>query len=205
MLQSMQTINDHLMLFINVLQLMNTAHGDQRRKNSTNEPYINHPIRVCIILHECGVRNIDILMAGLLHDTIEDSDVTQQDITDKTNSTVASIVVEVTNPKDLDKLSVKKWQVEHSRSMSDEAKLVKLADKIDNLTDLLKDPPLSWSTEYIDGYFAHGYAVCLNLVGVNGRLDSKARQLFEDVGLINLPDEVLMRKLDDYYQLLSSQ
>lgn len=72
----------------------------------------------------------------MLHDTVEDTDTTVQELKDKFGDSVAGIVQEVTDDKSLPKLERKRQQVEHAPHCSPKAKLVKLADKLDNLRDL---------------------------------------------------------------------
>lgn len=85
------------------------------------------------------------------------------------------------------------------------AKLVKLADKIDDLNDLLTDPPKGWSEGRIRGYFVWSYAVCKNLFGLSEWLDKKATQLFEKVGINGMDDSDLEVQLKQYYDLLSNE
>lgn len=112
-------------------------HRDQRRKDVAASPYINHPIALANVLaNEGGVTNLTALCAAVLHDTVEDTDTTEQELVDRFGSDIASVVMEVTDDKSLDKARRKELQIEHAPLMSYAARLVKLADKISNLRDI---------------------------------------------------------------------
>jgi len=130
-------------------------HRDQRRKGADASPYINHPIAVANILaNEAGVTDASTLAAALLHDTIEDTDTTVQELQSAFGKEIASIVMEVTDDKSLPKQERKQLQIDHAAMLSRHAKEVKLADKICNLRDMNRSPPVDWSvqrrTEYFD-------------------------------------------------------
>src|SRR5277367_2751824 len=112
-------------------------HRDQRRKDAEASPYINHPIALAYVLaNEAGVKDVIVLIAALLHDTIEDTDTTAEELKNQFGSAVAVIVVQVTDDKQLKKAERKRQQILHASSISNQAKLVKLADKICNLRDI---------------------------------------------------------------------
>jgi guanosine-3',5'-bis(diphosphate) 3'-pyrophosphohydrolase len=149
-------------------------HTGQKRKGKDEEPYINHPIEVANLLVAVGgVDDIDVLAAGLLHDTIEDTGTTRADIEAKFGSRTADIVVELTDDKSLPKAERKRLQVEHAPHLSPEAKLVKLADKISNITDILERPPDDWDDKRRREYVDWGEAVVSRLRGINAGLESK--------------------------------
>jgi GTP diphosphokinase / guanosine-3',5'-bis(diphosphate) 3'-diphosphatase len=130
-------------------------HRDQRRKGADASPYINHPIAVANVLaNEAGITEAATLAAALLHDTIEDTDTTVQELQDRFGKEIASIVMEVTDDKSLPKQARKQLQIDHAATLSRQAKVVKLADKICNLRDMSGSPPVDWSvqrrTEYFD-------------------------------------------------------
>ena len=78
----------------------------------------------------------DVLIAALLHDTVEDTDSSFGELEQHFGQSVASIVREVTDDKALAKDERKRLQVGHAADLSRKAKLVKLADKICNLRDI---------------------------------------------------------------------
>ena len=122
-------------------------HRNQKRKNEDRSPYINHPIQVAQYLAEQGVTDAVTLVAAVLHDTIEDTETTGEELESRFGPEVRSVVEEVTDDKSLRKEVRKNLQVEHAPSLSERAKLVKLADKIANVTDVTHSPPVDWPLE----------------------------------------------------------
>lgn len=88
-------------------------HINQRRKNKSSDPYINHPIELMNILAECDITDLDILDAAILHDTIEDTDTTYDELVENFGLDIANIVIECTDDKSLDKITRKKYQITH--------------------------------------------------------------------------------------------
>lgn len=128
------------------LQYAALKHRDQRRKDTQETPYINHPINVSTILSvEAGIKDEAVLMAALLHDVVEDTDATFSDLEQQFGPDVTSLVREVTDDKSLEKQARKQLQIENAAKTTGRAKLIKLADKLDNLRDLLKDTPRGWT------------------------------------------------------------
>src|SRR5688500_4024447 len=120
-------------------------HTDQKRKGSRGEPYINHPLEVANLLANVGgVDDYDVLIAAILHDTVEDTETTPEELAERFGKRVASIVAEVTDDKSLPKKRRKELQIEHAPHLSAEAKLVKLCDKISNIRDVVQNPPKDW-------------------------------------------------------------
>jgi guanosine-3',5'-bis(diphosphate) 3'-pyrophosphohydrolase len=141
-------------IVINASAFAAHKHRDQRRKGAEASPYINHPIAVANVLaNEAGITDPTILAAALLHDTIEDTDTTAKELEAQFGQDIAGIVVEVTDDKSLPKMERKRLQIEHAASLSEKAKLVKLADKICNVRDMSQSPPVDWSPERRAEYF----------------------------------------------------
>src|SRR3990172_294271 len=111
-------------------------HKDQRRKDKDASPYINHPIALANVLWTEGeVRDPEVIAAALLHDTLEDTETTYEELRGQFGAMVDDMVAEVTDTKWLDKKVRKRLQVTKAAKSSRGAKLVKLADKICNLRD----------------------------------------------------------------------
>jgi len=147
-------------------------HRNQRRKDREASPYINHPIALANVLaNEASVEDERVLLAAVLHDTIEDTETTAQELIRLFGSEVADIVMEVTDDKTLPKAERKRLQIEHAAHISRRAKLVKLADKICNLRDIAKSPPVGWSLERRQEYFDWAKAVVDQLRGVHPELE----------------------------------
>ena len=148
-------------------------HRNQRRKDAEASPYINHPIALANVLaNEGGVADVTVLCAAVLHDTIEDTETTSEELRAIFGAKVASVVMEVTDDKSLEKSVRKQRQVEHAPHISTEAKLVKLADKICNLRDILASPPADWTAERKQNYFEWAAKVVAGLRGVHPGLES---------------------------------
>lgn len=155
-------------------------HRDQRRKDVAASPYINHPIALANVLaNEGGVTNLTALCAAVLHDTVEDTDTTEQELADRFGSDIASVVMEVTDDKSLDKTRRKELQIEHAPHMSYAARLVKLADKISNLRDILASPPADWSVERKQAYFDWAAKVVAGLRGTHPALEATFDAVYE--------------------------
>jgi (p)ppGpp synthase/HD superfamily hydrolase len=154
-------------------------HVSQRRKNSQAAPYINHPIGVAQLLVDIGkIHDPVVLAAALLHDPIEDTDATEQELIDAFGSKIASVVMEVTDNKAFSYEERKRLQIVSGPTKSLEAKLVKLADKLYNLRDLLVDPPIGWSNERIAKYFSWSYDVVAGIRGTNEALEAELDKCF---------------------------
>ena len=124
--------------FLKALSFAASKHRNQRRKDAVKTPYINHPIAVAdILLSEAGVADEVVLMAALLHDTVEDTDTTLDELEQHFGRVVRDVVAEVTDDKSLPKAVRKQQQIEHAADLSDRARLVKLADKISNVRENL--------------------------------------------------------------------
>ena len=149
-------------------------HREQRRRSG--DAYITHPVAVAEILADLGMGGTT-LAAALLHDTIEDTETTEAEIRAEFGEKVASIVMEVTDDKSLPKAQRKLLQIEHAAHSSHEAKLVKLADKICNLRDMLSSPPSDWPLNRRLEYFVWAGKVIDGVRGTNSRLE----QIFEDL------------------------
>ncbi|MDI1240353.1 MAG: HD domain-containing protein [bacterium] len=156
------------------------CHTGQKRKGERGEPYINHPLEVAnLIANVGGIDDVDILIAAILHDTVEDCDVTGDEITELFGELVAGCVLEVTDDKSLPKMERKRLQVEHAPHLSDGAKIVKLADKISNINDITNSPPADWSIERRREYIEWGASVVAGLRGANESLERHFDELME--------------------------
>jgi guanosine-3',5'-bis(diphosphate) 3'-pyrophosphohydrolase len=166
-------VKGELALLLKALAFAAHKHRDQRRKDADASPYINHPIALAdALVNEGGVTDVEVLCAALLHDTVEDTDTTHEELVDAFGSRIARIVAEVTDDKRLPKAERKRLQVEHAPHISPEAKLVKLADKLCNLRDVDARPPAGWALERRREYFDWAKRVVDGLRGVHPRLEA---------------------------------
>ncbi|XP_021564336.1 guanosine-3',5'-bis(diphosphate) 3'-pyrophosphohydrolase MESH1 isoform X1 [Carlito syrichta] len=190
-----------------VAQLLEAAdfaarkHSQQRRKDPEETPYINHPIGgragsgatatapfgeggvARILTHEAGITDIVVLQAALLHDTVEDTDTTLDEVELHFGAPVRRLVEEVTDDKSLPKLERKRLQVVHAPHSSPGAKLVKLADKLYNLRDINRCTPKGWSEHRVQEYFTWAAQVVKGLQGTNQQLEEALKDLFKERGL----------------------
>lgn len=130
-------------------------HAGQTRKGTAAEPYINHPCEVASLLAEsCAGADAVLVAAGVLHDTVEDTDATHDELVDRFGNEVAALVMEVSDDKSLPKIERKRLQIIHAPLVSARAKMLKLADKTSNLRSLASSPPADWPLtrcrEYIE-------------------------------------------------------
>jgi GTP diphosphokinase / guanosine-3',5'-bis(diphosphate) 3'-diphosphatase len=146
-------------------------HRDQRRKDRAASPYINHPIALAETLARMGVADPVVLQAAILHDTIEDTETTPDEIEEHFGAEVRAVVEEVTDDKALPKATRKQLQLEHAASLSDRAKLVKLADKICNVLDVTYSPPPDWDQERRRQYLDWAAGVVEKCRGVHPALE----------------------------------
>jgi len=162
-------------------------HRYQKRKGDDAEPYVNHPLEVANLLANVGkIDDYDILIAAVLHDTVEDTETTPEELTELFGARVCGYVLEVTDDKSLEKAERKQKQIEHAPHLSAGAKQIKLGDKISNITDVTNNPPAGWSKERKIEYIDWGTRVVAGLRGVNEDLESyfdetvrRARAKFE--------------------------
>ena len=175
----MRVTGDPLGLVLRATAFAAHKHREQRRKDAKATPYINHPIALAEVLHTEGrVDDPVVIAAALLHDTIEDTQTTYDELRGQFGVTIADTVIEVTDTKFLSKEARKRLQVMKAGKSSQAAKQVKLADKICNLRDILASPPAGWSLERRQMYFDWAKEVVDEVRGVNAKLERVFDQLY---------------------------
>lgn len=155
-------------------------HRLQKRKDIDASPYINHPLAVAEVMARHGVTDAVALQAALLHDTIEDTNTTPEELEAEFGAEVVSVVLEVSDDKSLDKQRRKELQIEHAPSLSDRAKLVKLGDKICNVLDVGSNPPAAWDLDRRRKYLGWTGAVVRGCRGVNAELEEYYDRVLEE-------------------------
>jgi len=161
-----------LKLLLKALTFAAHKHKDQRRKDHAASPYINHPISLANILcNEGHVADVEVICGAFLHDTIEDTETTLDELESEFGKVIRDIVMDVTDDKTLPSQERKRLQVEHAAHASNKAKLVKLADKISNLRDVADNPPPDWSLERRQAYFDWAREVIDQVRGVHHQLE----------------------------------
>ncbi len=168
----MQLTDEKYSIFLRSLCFAAEKHKYQRRKGKNPPPYINHPIKVVEILWQEGsVRDVNVLVGALLHDTIEDTDTSPEEIQLAFGEKVKNIVLEVTNDWRLSKAAMKQKIVDQAPHFSFEAKQIKLADLICNVRDIMNDPPLRWTPTRRLEYVQWAEKVVEGLKGCNEQLE----------------------------------
>ena len=156
-------------------------HRNQTRKDIEKTPYINHPLAVVELLWRVGgVRDGATLAAAALHDTVEDTGTHPAEIESEFGAEVLSIVLEVTDDKSLPKAERKRLQVENAPHKSQKAKLLKLADKICNVGDILRSPPADWSMQRRQEYLLWTEQVVAGLRGTHPDLECRYDELLAE-------------------------
>jgi (p)ppGpp synthase/HD superfamily hydrolase len=147
-------------------------HSRQRRKDSEATPYINHPIAVAEVLARGGgVADLATLQAAILHDTIEDTQTTPQELGEQFGQEVRLLVQEVTDDKGLPKQERKRLQIEHAPHLSAGAKQIKIADKICNVADITPTQPVDWPLQRKRDYLDWAERVVAGCRGCNPQLE----------------------------------
>lgn len=167
-------------LILKALDFAARKHRDQRRKGSNAAPYINHPIDLVTLLWQKGnVRDEVVIAAALLHDTVEDTDTSFSELEQEFGVEVRKVVAEVTDDKSLPKEQRKQLQIEHAPHLSNQARLVKLADKIANLSDILAAPPDNWSDQRKLEYVQWSKQVIDPIRGIHQELEALFDQVYQ--------------------------
>jgi (p)ppGpp synthase/HD superfamily hydrolase len=167
-------MNQNILSLVKAMEFASKKHSMQRRKGAQAEPYINHPVEVANFLAEATQGEDSILLiAALLHDTIEDCNVSHTELELEFGSEVADLVSEVTDDKSLEKSERKRLQVVNASHKSPRAKMIKIADKTSNLLAILLSPPAGWDLDRKQEYFNWAESVIAGCRGINKHLEAK--------------------------------
>ena len=156
-------------------------HVHQRRKGAAEEPYINHLLEVASLVAEATQgKNPNVIIAALLHDSIEDQEVPRDLIAREFGEDVAALVEEVSDDKSVEKHQRKRLQVETAAKKSDDAKRIKLADKTSNLRAISFSPPPDWSVKRRLEYIGWAKEVVSQLRGTSPSLELQFDRAVEE-------------------------
>jgi (p)ppGpp synthase/HD superfamily hydrolase len=145
---------DDIRIILDAANFAAKKHANQKRKGAAGEPYINHLLEVAqLISSAISEPDAILIVAALLHDTIEDAGVTRDEIASRFGADAADLVVEVTDDKRLPKADRKRLQIQNAPKKSERGQAIKLADKISNLRSILSSPPADWDRERKRQYF----------------------------------------------------
>jgi GTP diphosphokinase / guanosine-3',5'-bis(diphosphate) 3'-diphosphatase len=168
-------------LLLKALRFASEKHRHQRRKDKEKSPYINHPIEVAERIWNVGnYQDINTICAALLHDTVEDTDATFEEIDVAFGPTIGAMVREVTDDKSLPKARRKELQIEHTPHLSQGAKHIKLGDKTSNIKDIYQSPPPDWSHERRCDYLSWTEKVVGTIRGTNEAMEADYYRLLAE-------------------------
>lgn len=168
-------------LFLKAIKFSAEKHRDQRRKDEQASPYINHTIEVANVLWTIGdVYDLTTIVGAILHDTIEDTNTTHEEISINFGEDVLALVLEVTDDKNLPKQERKLKQIEKAPFLSFRARQLKLADKICNIGDIANFPPRNWSWQRRVDYLDWADSVIAGLRGANEKLETYFDEVLAD-------------------------
>lgn len=149
-------------------------HNGMARKGRGNEPYINHLAEVANLLATATEgADAELVAAGWLHDCIEDTDTTREELAQRFSERVASLVAECTDDMSLPKPERRRLQVVESPKKSDGAKLIKIADKISNTGARIQTDPSAEEREDLADYVEWATQVVAGCRGGNAWLDER--------------------------------
>jgi len=152
-------------------------HNGMARKGRGNEPYINHLAEVANLLAlVTDGADAELVAAGWLHDTIEDTDTTRTELAQKFGERVATLVVEVTDDMSLAKTERRRKQIADAPHKSSGARLIKIADKISNIRARIHSAPTPDERADLIDYVDWAEQVVAGCRGANARLD----RMFDD-------------------------
>jgi guanosine-3',5'-bis(diphosphate) 3'-pyrophosphohydrolase len=156
-------------------------HRMQKRKDEEASPYVNHPLAVAMLLADVGgVTDPEILAAAILHDTLEDTKTTPDELEAAFGPRVRALVEAVSDDKSLKKAERKRLQIEHANGLADDAVLIKLGDKIANVVDVTHSPPTMWDVARRKEYLDWAAAVVANCPRVNAALEARFAEALEE-------------------------
>jgi len=169
------------LLILRAIDFAARKHRDQRRKDQEASPYITHPISVSLLLAQIGgIADAEVLSAAILHDTLEDTDTTPEELAAAFGMRIRKLVEEVTDDKRLPKAKRKEIQIAHAAQLSPDAVLIKLGDKISNVLAVTHSPPAQWDIERRREYLDWAEAVVKNCRKVNAALEQRFSQVLAE-------------------------
>lgn len=146
-------------------------HNGMARKGRGEEPYINHLAEVANLLSQAAAADAELVAAGWLHDTIEDTETTHDELAHRFGLRVANLVAEVTDDMGLPKSERRKKQAEDAPKKSAGAKLIKIADKISNIRARMTPEPSRDEREDLVDYLEFSEKVVAGCRGADAVLD----------------------------------
>jgi guanosine-3',5'-bis(diphosphate) 3'-pyrophosphohydrolase len=160
-------------LICEAAELAARRHSGQQRKGRGDEPYLNHLAEVANLLSAAtDGEDAELVAAGWLHDTLEDTRTTRKELAQRFGLHVARLVEECTDDMSLPKSERRRLQIVDCPDKSDSAKLIKIADKISNIRGRLFSDPSREQREELADYAAWAEQVVAGCRGGNAALDA---------------------------------
>ena len=161
------------LILIDALNFAAEKHQYQRRNGYDRLPYINHLIKVVKTMMEVAqVTDEVILLAAILHDVIEDTDLTEEALAYRFNPKTAAIVRELSDDMTLEHAKRKQLQIVRAKGLSKAARMIRIADKVCNMRDLMSYPMIEWSVEKKRAYVKNSIQVVDEIRGTNAALEN---------------------------------
>ncbi len=154
-------------------ELAKARHAHLFRPNKAKQPVIEHLAEVAQLVQDAG-GSPDCIAAAWLHDSVEDTDTTLEEIRQVFGGHIADLVDGLTDPPEFADMPLqqrKQLQAERLKDKSHEVKLIKLCDQISNIRSVQTDPPLDWTEEKCQTYIAGAKAIAIICAGLNQDLD----------------------------------
>lgn len=169
--------------FIDALSFAADKHMSQRRKGCDTVPYINHPIKVANLLFTIAKESdFELLSAAILHDVLEDTCTTELEMRKKFGDRVTNLVIEVTDDMTMTYEDRKRSQIKKAPFLSDDAKKIKIADKISNIADML-EYPMTWSNRRKRQYLEWSEKVVKECRGISEHLDRAFDEIVKEANI----------------------
>ena len=172
-------MTENLQAIFKALKYAADKHQNQRRADYSPLPYINHLIKVTDILIHVGISDTEILQAAILHDVIEDTDATKDTLEELFGEKVAHVVEELTDNMDLSYAVRKKLQIVGAHELSTEARIIRIADKIANMQDIVRYP-IEWPLSKKKAYVANSAEIVDQIRGTHADLEKQFDQTVKD-------------------------
>lgn len=173
------TLSADLVLVTRAVHFAAIRHKDQHRKGEDYAPYVNHLAEVAELLADAGADS-ELIAAGYLHDTIEDTGTTYDELAGLFGARVADLVREVSDDKSLPKAERKRLQIEHAPHMSHGAKRIKLADKTSNVRAIVYAPPKDWDQQRLRDYVVWAHSIVEAVRGTDARLEATFDRIYAE-------------------------
>jgi guanosine-3',5'-bis(diphosphate) 3'-pyrophosphohydrolase len=182
-----QVVVEDISLILKATRFAAYKHRNQRRSDKSASPYLNHPIAVADALWSVGgIHDINTIASAILHDTVEHTKTSLEELEAEFGKPIASIVREVTDEKRLWKQARRGQGGRQVESISMSARQIIIAEKISNIETIINSPPANWSHDKLREYIAWMEEVITAFRGTDEKLEQhfdqlciKARRQFE--------------------------